>query len=310
MVRLFEVLCLAAMVSLGGCTAKPQEPQLKGVKIGELAPKGPLHAGIQPRILRTTNINCLIFELPAENVEFLDGIWRILNSDSVRYNDPDGFAANGLRAAAGEYGALEKVNELLKSAEAQRMFTTALLIPDGQAEVIGIGRLTRKTTISYIYRQGAIKIAEVGPAICGLQLTAGKLPGPSTLSTTLKTGSLSPQDALRRTGTQPVASVQVVPVILASTEGLPPELAEQLKANDLRFYSAGFSAMMKPGDIVLLAPREYTADEVTAAGRFFTRLGEGPDKTQQLPGTLSRSRTRTGPKPAVRVFLFICTSIT
>jgi hypothetical protein len=274
MVRLFEVLCLAAMVSLGGCTAKPQEPQLKGVKIGELAPKGPLHAGIQPRILRTTNIGCLIFELPAENVEFLDGIWRILNSDSVRYNDPDGFATNGLRAAAGEYGALEKVNELLKSAEAQKLFTTALLIPDGQAEVISIGRLTRKTTISYIYRQGAIKSAEVGPAICGLQLTAGKLPGPST--------SL-------KTGTQPVASVQVVPVILASTEGLPPELAAQLKANDLRFYSAGFSVMMKPGDIVLLAPREYTADEVTAAGRFFTR---------------------TGPKPAVRVFLFVCTSVT
>jgi len=266
MVRLLEVLCLAAMVLLGGCTAKPQELQLKGVKIGELAPKGPRRAGIQPRILRTTNIDCLIFELPAENVDSLDGIWRILNPDSVRYNNPDGFAANGLRAAAGEYGVLEKVSGLLKSAEAQKLFTTALLIPDGQAEVISTGRLTRKTTISYIYRRGAIRSAEVGPAICGLQLTAGKFPG-----------------------TRPMASVQVVPAILASTEGLPPELAAQLKANDLRFYSAGFSVMMKPGDIVLLAPREYTADEVTAAGRFFTR---------------------TGPKPAVRVFLFICTSIT
>jgi hypothetical protein len=76
---------------------------------------------------------------------------------------------------------------------------------------------------------------------------------------------------------------------LASTEGLPPELAAQLKASDLRLYSAGFSVTMRPGDIVLLAPREYTTDEVTAAGRFFTR---------------------TGPKPVVRVFLFVCTSIT
>lgn len=270
MARLFEVLCLSAMVLLVGCTAGPREPQFEGVKIGELAPKGPRRVGAHSGILRTTNVDCVIFELPADKAGLLDGIWQILNTDSVRYNNLEGFAANGLRAAAGEYSALAKVNELLKSAGAQRIFTTALLIPDGQAEVINIGRLTRKTTISYIYRHGTIRSDEVGPAICGLQLTTGKFPG-------------------LRTGARPVASVQVVPVILASTEGLPPKLAAQLRTNDLRIYSAGFSVTLRPGDIVLLAPRGYTTDKVTAAGRFFTRIE---------------------PKPVVRVFLFVCTSIT
>jgi hypothetical protein len=45
---------------------------------------------------------------------------------------------------------------------------------------------------------------------------------------------------------------------------------------------------MKPGDFVMLCPREYKPDEITAADRFFTK---------------------PGPKPAIRVFLLVCVSI-
>jgi len=259
----FKILVILLATTLpAGCGTGNQEPELKGIKIGELAPKGPR---VQPQFLRTTNIDCIIFELPAENIKSLDGLWQILNTDSVRYTDPDGFAANGLRVAVGEYFVLDKVKDMLKSVNAKKLFTTALLIPNGQSEMINIARLNHKTVISYVYRQGIIKSAEAGPGIMGLQVIARQIPGAET-----------------------PANIQVVPVILASTEGLSPELAARVKATDIRFFSAGFNVMMKPGDFVVVAPVEYKPDDITAANRFFSR---------------------TEPKPAVRMMILVCTSV-
>jgi hypothetical protein len=189
----------------------------------------------------------------------------MLSAGSLRYNNSAGFAANGLQAGAGKYDAYHKIIASLKSAEAKKISTTSLLIPNGQQDVLNIGRLTRKTTISYIGRRGDIESTDAGPGTLGLQVSARQF-----------------------SGSQPVANVHMVPLISASTDGLPKELAERLRENDLRFYSAGFRAIMKQGDIVLLAPREYNPDETTAAGRFFTK----PE-----------------PNPTVMVLLFICTSI-
>jgi hypothetical protein len=265
MARPLQILCLAAVVLLGGCSDKKQELQLEGIKIDELAPTGRTGRAVQPRILQTTNIDVTTFELPAGNIGRLDDTWKMLSTGTLRYNSPAGFAANGLRAGAGKYDTYTKIIASLNSAEAKKLSTTSLLIPNGQQNVLKIGRLTRKTTISYIGRDDAIESTDAGPGTLGLQVSARQF-----------------------SGSQPVANVQVVPVILASTEGLPKELAERLRENDVRFYSAGFRAIMKPGDVVLLAPREYNPDETTAAGRFFTK----PE-----------------PNPTVIVLLFICTSI-
>jgi hypothetical protein len=261
--HLFKILVLFfAITSPAGCGNSRQEPDLKGIKIGELAPTG---QRIRPQFLTGTNINAIAFELPAENVKSLDGIWKILNTDTVRYTDPNGFASNGLRAAAGDFVALNKVNGLLKSAEAKKLSTTALLIQNGQSEVINTGRLNSKTTISYIYRKNSIKSAVVGPGILGLQVTARQIPG-----------------------AQMMANVQAVPVISVSTEGLAPELGARLKESELRFYSAAFSMIMRPGDFIVVAPAGYKTDVATAAGRFFTK----PE-----------------PNQTITVLLMVCTSI-
>ena len=253
--------CFVLIISTG-CADSHQQPRTKGIKISDLVPTG---RRAQPQILRTTNIDVIDFELPAENIKSLDAVWQILNSDYLRYGDPDGFAANGLRAAKGEFGVFNKVNEMLKSAEAKKPLTTSLLITNGQSEMFGIARLNHKTIISYIGRQGAVKSTQAGPGILGLDVSARQI-----------------------ADDRPLASVQVVPVISASTEGLTPALAARLKEADLRFYSAAFSAIMKPGDFVLLAPSGYKPDEITVAGRFFTK----PE-----------------PKPTIRVLLLVCTSV-
>lgn len=80
----------------GGSSTTPQQ--------GHIQPQSASRIGV----LRATNIEATTFELPAENIKYLDGIWLVLNppgSLELRYTDPNGFAANGLRAASGELGA-------------------------------------------------------------------------------------------------------------------------------------------------------------------------------------------------------------
>jgi hypothetical protein len=253
------------MILLSGCEDNKSGPKTEGIKIDELAPTGKTGQSVQPKFLQTTNINVITFELRAESIGSLEDIWKILNTGALRLNSPAGFAANRLRAGTGKYEAYNKIIDLLTTADAKKLSTTSLLIPNSQPETLNIGRLTRKATISYIGRTGAIETADAGPGILCLQISARQF-----------------------SESQPVANVQVVPVISASTEGLPKELAERIRANDIRFFSAGFRAIIKPGDVILLAPSEYKPDETTAAGRFFTK----PE-----------------PNPTVRVLLFICTSI-
>ena len=263
--HLFKMLvAFFVSASLAGCGNTRQEPEIKGIKIGELAPPD-WRAELQ--VLRTTNIDVTTFELPAANVKSLDDIWRELtaNADLLRYTDAGGFAANGLRVAAGGFDDKAKVTESLESMKARKLFTTSFLISNGQAETLPLGRLTRKTTVSYIGRTGAIENAQVGPALLGLQIYARQLPGSTS------------------------ARVQVTPVILSSTEGLAPELAQRLKETDLLIYSAGFGLNMKPGDIIVLGPSQFSTDVTTAAGRFFTK----PE-----------------PNPTITVLLMVCTSIT
>ena len=261
-----------------GCADTQKEPDIKGIKIGDLTPTG---RRVQPKVLHTTNIEVISYELPAENIASLDGIWQMLNPGSLRYNDSNSFAANGLHAAMGEFATFNKVSEMLKSANAKKLPTTSLLMSDNQPELLHITRMPHKIIIPYIDRQGAVKNAEVGPGIVGLQVSARQIISSSMSPRTDRTSSSA-------VSIRQLASINVVPAILASTDGVAPALAERIRENDLRIYSAGISAIMKPGDFVMLCPREYKPDEITAADRFFTK---------------------PGPKPAVRVFLLVCVSI-
>ncbi len=260
------------------CANTQKKSDTKGIKIGDLAPTG---RRVQPKTLRTTNIEVINYELPAENIASLDGIWQMLNPGSLRYNDSNSFAANGLRAAMGEFATFNKVSEMLKSANAKKLPTTSLLMSDNQPELLHITRIPHKIIIPYINRQGAVKNAEVGPGIVGLQVSARQIISSSMSPGTDRTSSSA-------VSIRQLASINVVPAILASTDGIAPALAERIRENDLRINSAGMSAIMKPGDFVMLCPREYKPDEITAADRFFIKPGS---------------------KPAVRVFLLVCVSI-
>ena len=263
MSHLFKILIVFSVIaSLAGCNNAKQDADIEGIKIGELAPTG---RRIQTQILQATSIDVIAYELPAEKQEVLESIRQMLDSGVIKYTDVNGFLENGLMAAAGDMGTIDKVDQMLKAARAKKLSTTTLMIASGQTDVLTLAKLSRRTTISYIRRAGVVENVEAGPGIVGLQITA------------------------RKFGKTTVSSVGVMPIITVSTEGLPPQLAEKVKENELRIYSAAFRLNMKPGDFLVLAPNRYKADEQVAVSRFFIRRS---------------------PKPTVRVLLFICTSVT
>jgi hypothetical protein len=283
----FVFLVLAVVAGCGNTTTR--KPQTKGIKIGELAPKGKTPNPPPMQFLQTTNIDIVTYELPAKDINLLDNVWAILpdNPESLRITDPDGFAANGLRVAAGTFGKKNKITDALKTIKARKLSTTSLLIHDGQPEMLVLGRLTRKSAIAYIARGGAVVNAEAGPAILGLQVYARQItpPRPGGQARSTSSGQAGGQTP----AAQMISRVQITPAISASTEGLPEELAIRLKQTDLRIYSAAFGLNMKPGDIFVLAPTPGKIDNQTAAaGRF-------------LAGN--------GPEPMIKILLFVCTSI-
>ena len=154
-----------------GCDNTQKKPDTKGIKIGDLAPTG---KRVQPQVLRTTDIEIISYELPADNIASMDGIWQMLKPGTLRYNDLDGFAANGLRAAMGNFAAFNKVTEILKTANARKLPTNSLLMSNNQPEMVNITRMPHKT-ISFIGRQGIVKNADVGPGIVGLQVLSRQI---------------------------------------------------------------------------------------------------------------------------------------
>jgi hypothetical protein len=277
MYKTFIINCIILIMS-AGCGRPAGQPETKGIKIGDLAPKGtssnpPI---IQP--LQTTNIDIITYELPAKNINLLDNVWAILpgNAAGLRITDPAGFAANGLRVSADTFDKKNKIINALKKIKARKLTTTSLFIQSNQPELFVLGRLTRKSTVAYIARGGADANIEAGPATLGLQVYARQFKPPAVSGQT--------------TSAQTISRVQITPTIAASTEGLPEELAIRLKQQDLRIYSAAFGINMKPGDIIVLAPTPGKIDnEAAAAGRFFTH---------------------NRPEPMIKILLFICTSIT
>jgi hypothetical protein len=80
------------------------------------------------------------------------------------------------------------------------------------------------------------------------------------------------------------------------------ELQEQAKRHEFYFAPAAFAAPMGPGDLLVLGPDEHTSERISLGGLFFNppegRLFVDPE------GAAPPQR-----KPAVRVYVMICTAI-
>lgn len=280
MMRIFQIVVLGCLSSwLTGCNGPEKNvPVWEQVKIGDLAP---YRSGKRPggQLLKTINFNVHIFEVPAENISALDDAWQMLYPKPLQFNDYNAFGANSFLVGFGQVQMWNEVHDLLLAAGGKKINTVSLLLPNGQTNDLPIAGLDKKQTIFYISSGGSRKRATIGPGELALRIKAEKIPG---LRGVCKTGAL--------------------PVFLPPVRSPIPQLAARAKAGEFLFSCCGFELKMGPGDLVLLGPKEYIDDETSLGGLFFSK----PE------GSLFFSKTERKPperKPAVRIFLLVCTSI-
>jgi len=278
--RVFQIAVLSCLAfCLTGCGGPEEnEPIWQQLKIGDLAPS---HSGKRPgsQLLKTINFNVYAFEIPAENISALDDIWRMLYPKPLQYNNHDAFKANSFLAGFGQVQMWNKIRDLLLAADGKGTDRISLLLPDGQANDLPIARLDKEQTISYISASGSMEGVTAGPGMVALRLKAEKIPG-----------------------SRGVCKMSAMPVFSLPIRSSIPELVYRAKAGEFLFSSVGFGLKMSPGDLVVLGPEKYIDHQITLGGLFFSR----PE------GSLFFSRTERKPperKPAVRIFLLLCTSI-
>lgn len=297
MIRLLQIVVFSCVATfLVGCEAPEEDrPIWEQVKIGDLAP---IHSGKRPsqQLLKTINFDFYIFEMPAENINVLDDIWQMLQSihfarsrkmgalytRPVKFNDYDAFGANSFSVGLGQIQMWNEIGGLLDAGGAKRMPTLSLLLADGQSSDLTITNLYREQPVFYISPGGSMEGVTIGPGKLVLRIKAEKIPG------------------LRG-----ICNVSVHPVFSPPIRSSILPLAARAKAGELAFISAGFGLKMSPGDFFLLGPEKYISDQISLGSLFFSK----PE------GSLFFSKSEAGPfgkperKPAIRIFLLVCTSM-
>ena len=283
MIRFLQILVLSCLaVLLVSCEGAKDKPIWEDVKISDLAPA---HNGKRPsdQSLKTINFGVYVFELPAENISLLDEVWAMLHSWPIQFVDYSGFRANSFSVGIGEIEIWSKIAESLDAAEAKKAPLVSLFLSDGQADDIAVAAIRREQTISYASAGAAMVGATVGPGRLALRIIARKVPG-----------------------SRGVCYVEVHPVFSPPVASAIPHLAARAKAAELPFVPAGFALKMSPGDFILLGPKEYIGDKITLGGLLFS-MPEGRLFYPRSEGKPLLNKPER--KPAVRVFLLVCTSI-
>jgi hypothetical protein len=81
-----------------------------------------------------------------------------------------------------------------------------------------------------------------------------------------------------------------------------PQLTARAKLREFPFTSAAFGLRMSPGDFVFLGPKKYVSDQTALGGLFFSK-----PKGSLFFGATERKEPER--KPAIRIFLLVCTGI-
>jgi hypothetical protein len=279
MIRGIQIAALGLLIfSLVSCSELEQEFVPEKVKIGDLAPH---QDGIpqQPKLLKTLNFDVHIFEIPAENISSLKKIRDRLYIKPLRLSDYLAFEANSFSVRFGRYKNWDDIITLLLAADAKKIANVSLMLPDGQSETIAITGLNAPGKVHFVGISGLREEVNVSPGIFGLMVKADKI-----------------QDE------RGACNVTAYPVISPSTKSTIPKIDAHVKLREFSFTAAAFGLRMSRGDFVYLGPKEYISDLTALGGLFFSN-------PQGSLFSIKDERTPPGRKPAVRIYLLVCTMI-
>jgi hypothetical protein len=180
------------------------------------------------------------------------------------------------------YGRMEvwsQVQSLLAEAGALKVATSSMLLPINEGTDLPVAELPLAREISYVGTNLLKQTARVGAGVLALRLRPEPIPWA--------------RGVLKIIG-YPTYTIPVHNTIAA--------LQAKARENEFYFEPAAFAVQMAPGDLVVIGPDEYTGERQTLGGMFFSK----PE------GTLFFNPTKRTPpqiKPAVRLYVLICTAI-
>ncbi len=235
-------------VLLTSCKAPEREkPIWEQVKLSDLATYSDAsHSTGQ--LLKTIYLDINIFEMPAEDVNVLNYVQRMLYTKPLQFNDYDAFKANSFSVRFGQIQMWNTIANVLRDAGCKHIETVSLLLPDGETSDFTITKLNKEQTVFYTSTAGSLEGVTIGPGKLALRIKVEKIPGE-----------------------RGVCKVTALPVFPSPITSPIPQLAEQAKSNEYFFTSAGFHLKMSPGDFVLFGPDKYISHQITLGSLFFSR---------------------------------------
>lgn len=279
MTRYFHVAVLCGLaVLLVGCSEHKEQPIWEHTKIGDLGPKYG-NQKTPTQMLRSMSFSVRIFDVPAENADKLADLWEALYIRAIRFYSSYAFQANMFAVGYGDMRVSGAVGDALDAVNARRITNVSLLLADNEMQDVTIVPLSRAQPLSYVSPEGSREQADVGPGIISLRIKAVKVPG-----------------------SRDSCSLVALPAFAVPMQSAIKQLADRARAREMQFTGAGFGVRMSPGDLIVLGPSTYISDDTMLPGLFFSNPQGGPftdDAKAVLPQL----------KPAVRIFVILCTGV-
>ncbi len=277
--RFLSIVILTALLVLAAGCETPSEPEVpiwEQTKIGDLAPQGTPR---EAEFLVAARFDVHVFDMPADNVEQLEDLWRLLSARPIRTNSYNAFAQNFFRVRFGRTDLWDRVLAVLRGAGAQKAGTTDLGVASDGPTDVPVVELSRAGTISHATLNLSWEQTPVEPGWLVLRLRTEPIPG-----------------------ARGVRKIIAYPVATPAISSAIPELEAKVRQREVYFAAAAFAAQIGPGDLLVLGPNEYSAERVTLGGLFFNE----PRDVLFLDPEGAAPPQR---KPAVRIFVLVCVDL-
>ena len=254
MIKFFHIITICGLaLTLTACgESQKNKPIWEQVKITDLMPSTGKET-VELRQLKTINFNVCVFEVPAENISDVNGIWQMLSTQPVRFNNYEAFKANLFMAGFGQAPAWNKIDQLLIAAGGKEKETNYLLLPDGRFGWVPVAKLKSQQTVFYVPNGGRMEGVAVESGSLVLRIKAEKI-----------------------AGSRGVCNFTAQPVYLSAARSTVSQPASREKTGEINFDSVGFGLKMSPGDFFLLGPEKYVSDRMTLSSLFFTKSERKP----------------------------------
>jgi hypothetical protein len=278
--RYISLVNLLLIGAFCGCRPAPEEPApiWEHIRLGDLTPRTDGQQ-TQAELLASVHLDIFVIDIPLANIEQLDEVWPALSTGAIRVNNYEAFSANGLRARSGRLDDWPEVERLLTAAGGRVNMTTSAALSEDAPSDLPVAELPRGGTISFVGTDLTRETANVGIGLLVLRFEAQRV------------------GAMRG-----VRQIVAHPVFAPPMAVAIPELQAELQDSEFHFAPAALAAQMSPGDLIMLGPNGYISERSALGAMLF-------NEPQQVLFLDPQRRQAPEKKPAVRIFVIVCTRI-